>query len=88
MNEQEKSATVSGSRQEPVVMVPVVEASGHCGDCPFLAPYEHPFYRYSAWCWKQMRGLEWYDYWIADCAGNEPDEVLVKLRNYGNTKAP
>ncbi len=83
MNEESVVSTI-----DEVVMVPVVEDSGHCGDCPYLAPYEHPFFHYSAWCWKQMRSLDWYDYWLADCIDATPDSVLVKIRSSGNTEAP
>ena len=61
----------------------------HCSpNCPYLAKFEHPFYHYSAWCWKQMRQLHFYDYWIADCIDNEPNGELVDIRASANTKPP
>lgn len=65
------------------------EGGDHCSpDCPYLAKCEHPYWHHTAWCWKQMRDLGWYDYWIADCVHNSPDERLVKIKGSGNTKAP
>jgi hypothetical protein len=59
-----------------------------CGDCPFLVPYQHPYFHHTAFCWHQMRDLEFYDYWLADCIGNEPDELLITVRNNGTTQPP
>jgi len=61
----------------------VDEDNIHCGDCPFLTPYDHPFYFHTAWCWKQMRSLNWHDWWLADCLDDEPDEQLLKLQRSG-----
>jgi len=64
------------------------EVSGHCDPkCPFLTPWDHPYFHHSAWCWKQMRNLGWYDYWLADCIESEPDEMLSKHKASGRTKA-
>jgi hypothetical protein len=71
-------------------LIPILDSDNdHCGrDCPYRKPYEHPFYHHTAWCWKQMKVLEWYDYWLADCVSGDPDAYLVKIRNSGVTKPP
>ena len=66
---------------------PVVDGH-HCGKCPYLVKYQHPFFHYTAWCWHQMKDLSFYDYWLADCIDGEPDEKLLKIQNSGVTKPP
>lgn len=41
----------------------------------------------TAWCWKQMRDLNWYDYWIADCLSAELSD-MAQHRDGGRTQAP
>jgi hypothetical protein len=48
-------------------------------ECPYLQEWEHPFFYHGAWCWKQMRDLEYYDGLIADCLHRAPDENLARL---------
>lgn len=35
--------------------------------CPFFEEYKHPYYSISAWCFKLMKELGYYDYYIAKC---------------------
>lgn len=43
----------------------------HCSpECPFLKPYEHPYYHHTAWCNRVEDDLIWWDYWIASCQQN------------------
>lgn len=63
-------------------------ALGTCApSCPFLAQWDHPYWHHTAWCWKQMRDLNWYDYWIADCLSAEPSD-MAQHRDGGRTQAP
>ena len=48
-------------------------------ECPYMDVWQHPFYHHTAWCWKQMRDLGYYDGLIADCMHREPDERLARL---------
>ena len=72
-----------------VVMVPLRDNdTGHCEpNCPFLKQWDHPYWHHTAWCWKQMRDLGWYDYWLADCINNEPDPI-EKYKSSGRTESP
>ena len=60
---------------------PILDAeSGHClGACPYLDVWRHPFWNHTAWCWKQMRDLAYYDGLIADCLHRAPEENLARL---------
>lgn len=61
----------------------------HCSpECQYLAQWEHPFFYHTAWCWKQMKDLTWYDYYLADCVSGKPDAALVSLKNNGRTGPP
>jgi len=42
-------------------------------ECPFFKEYEHPYYSVSAWCFKLMKELGYYDYFIAKCQEDEND---------------
>lgn len=53
--------------------------------CPFLAQWSHPYWHHTAWCWKQMRDLDWHDYWLADCLDNAPSP-LAQHRAAGRTE--
>jgi hypothetical protein len=44
-----------------------------------LDVWRHPFFHHTAWCWKQMRDLAYYDGLIADCLHRTPDENLARL---------
>ena len=57
-----------------------IHDDGHClGKCPYLDVWRHPFFHHTAWCWKQMRDLAYYDGLIADCLHRTPDENLARL---------
>ncbi|MHB1098354.1 MAG: hypothetical protein ACYCZR_02250 [Burkholderiales bacterium] len=57
-----------------------IHDSGRClGKCPYLDVWRHPFWHHTAWCWKQMRDLVYYDGLIADCLHRTPDENLTRL---------
>ena len=63
--------------------------NGLCNpDCPYLKEWEHPYYHLTAWCWKQMTDLGFYDYYIADCIDNEPRETRIDIINSGKTPPP
>lgn len=69
--------------------VVVAEDGHHCSpDCPFLAKWDHPFYHHTAWCWKNMTNLKWYDYWLADCTHRNATPTMEKMRHAGRTKHP
>jgi hypothetical protein len=57
-------------------------------NCPYLKGFEHPFFHNTAWCWKQMKELDYYDYYIADCIDGKANGELVKIRSSANTKLP
>lgn len=48
-------------------------------ECPYMETWNHPFFHNTAWCWKQMRDLGYYDGLIADCLHRAPDERLALL---------
>lgn len=90
MSNEQNQSEAKAHPVDMLVMVPIRDdESGHCSpQCPYLRKWEHPFWHHTAWCWKQMRDLNFYDYWLADCINNEPDKALSNIRNCGNTKAP
>lgn len=48
-----------------------IHRDGHCSpECPYLNPYEHPYYMVTAWCSRDETELTWYDYWVASCQTN------------------
>jgi hypothetical protein len=52
----------------------------HCSPrCPYLKEYAHPFFSKNAWCDFQLRNLSWYDYWLANCKFEKPDEALMRV---------
>ena len=59
---------------------PRATEDGHCRrECPYMEAWSHPFWHQTAWCWKQMRDLAYYDGLIADCLHRTPDENLARL---------
>ena len=72
--------------EDKIDLTPIFDDEFCSPKCPYLKAWDHPYWHHSAWCWKQMRELSWYDYWIADCVNNNPDELLSK--NSGRTTAP
>lgn len=77
------------NHEPPMAQGPVDRRVGHqamatpdgfCkAECPYMETWTHPFYHHTAWCWKQMRDIGYYDGLIADCLHREPDERLAQL---------
>lgn len=55
--------------------------------CPFLKEYGHPYYSASAWCFKLMKELSYYDYYIADCQEDKNNDHVKIFTNKELTKA-
>ena len=85
MGSNNKSQTDTGNESERSVS-PIIEGY-HCSEkCPYLEKWDHPFYHHSAWCWKLLKNLSFYDAYLADCQHEETDVTMEKVRNDGRTK--
>lgn len=43
--------------------------------CPFLVPFNHPYYSHSAFCSHLKKDLSWHDYWLSDCIREKTNEI-------------
>ena len=74
------------NEEKETSMKPITNGEHCSSECPYLAKWNHPFFHHTAWCWRNLVDLDWYDYWQAACLSGNATAEMEAVRNDGRTR--